>query len=139
MSSSNLDNLAKIGKLTREPPAKDEFLSLVASGRARLGDSRNATLKIESRFDLAYNASHALALAALRRQGFRSRDRYLVFQVLPHTLGLADTVWRVLGHCHTKRNVIEYDGLPFDDARLLDELIAATTKLLEAIDALPPE
>ena len=55
---------------------------------ARLHDAQNTTLALESRFDLAYNAAHALALYALRRQGYRSENRYLVFQVLPHTLGL---------------------------------------------------
>jgi hypothetical protein len=45
---------------------------------------------MESRFDLAYNAAHALCLAALRWHGYRPTNRYIVFQGLPHTLGLAD-------------------------------------------------
>ena len=40
---------------------------------------------IESRFDLAYNPSHALALANLRWHGYRSDIRYIVFQCLQHT------------------------------------------------------
>jgi hypothetical protein len=55
---------------------------------ARLTDAVNVSLAPESRFDLAYNAAHALALAALRRLGYRSENRYLVFQTLPHTAGL---------------------------------------------------
>jgi hypothetical protein len=46
-------------------------------------------LSPEIRFDLAYNAAHALALAALRWNGYRlNNSRYIVFQALPHTLEL---------------------------------------------------
>lgn len=50
--------------------------------------TRNEGLARENRFDLAYNASHALALAALRYNGYRSENRYLVFQALVHTVGM---------------------------------------------------
>ena len=49
---------------------------------------RTEGLSLESRFDLAYNAGHALALAALRFRGYRSESRYLVFQCLQHTIDL---------------------------------------------------
>jgi hypothetical protein len=62
MTSPNLENLAKIGKLKKERVSQTEFDGLVKSGCARLADSRTPSLSIESRFDLAYNASHALAL-----------------------------------------------------------------------------
>jgi len=80
-----LDNLVRIGKLKREPPSRREFDGLLRSGAARLADAANPDLALESRFDLAYNAAHALALAALRRLGYRSQNRYLVFQALAHT------------------------------------------------------
>ena len=66
MISPNLENLAKIGKLKKERVSQTEFDGLVKSGRARLVDAHTPSLSIESRFDLAYNASHALALATLR-------------------------------------------------------------------------
>ena len=78
MDSSNLANLAKIGKLKAEPGHQKEFDGLVRSGRVRLEDARKESLSIESRFDLAYNASNALALAALRWHGYRSDNRYIV-------------------------------------------------------------
>jgi hypothetical protein len=49
-----------------------------------------------SRFDLAYNVAHALVLAALRQAGYRSDNRYLVFQTLSHTIGMEAARWRVL-------------------------------------------
>ena len=72
-----------------------EIRGLLRSGEARLADAANRALSLESRFDLAYNAAHALALAALRLRGYRSENRFLVFQVLPHTLGLPPATWRV--------------------------------------------
>ena len=50
-------------------------MALLRSGDARLNDAANPSLSLESRFDLTYNAAHALALAALRRLGYRSWSR----------------------------------------------------------------
>ena len=75
----------KIGKLKIEAPERAEFDGLVRSGSVRRKDAQNEKLAAESRFDLAYNAAHALGLAALRWHGYRSENRYLVFQCLEHT------------------------------------------------------
>ena len=88
-----LDNLCGPSKpLKAEAPDVNEITGLLRTGVARLNDASNATLAMESRFDLAYNAAHALCLAALRRSGYRPGNRYIVFQVLPHTLGLGPEV-----------------------------------------------
>jgi hypothetical protein len=108
-----------------EPTDAVEFEGLLRSGTARLVDARNASLALESRFDLAYNAARALCLAALRRQGYRARHRYIVFQVLPHTLGLGPEVWRVLDKCHHMRNVAEYEEVHNVDERIVADLVAA--------------
>src|SRR4030067_3399416 len=136
MISPNLENLAKIGKLKKERVSQTEFDGLVKSGRARLADAHTSSLSIESRFDLAYNASHALALAALRWHGYRSENRYLVFQVLEQTLGIAPEVWRVLAKCHEKRNLAEYEGHLEIDNQLLVDLIKGGALLLEKASAL---
>lgn len=134
--SEPLDNLCGPGKqLQAEAPDAQEFAGLVRSGTARLHDARNTSLALESRFDLAYNAAHALSLAALRRLGYRANNRYIVFQVLPHTLGLGPEVWRVLDKCHNMRNRGEYEGLLDVDERLVADLIAATQAVVEALPA----
>lgn len=138
MDSSNLENLVKIGKLKREPCTQKEFDGLLRSGRTRLDDSRTASLSPESRFDLAYNASHALALAALRWHGYRSDNRYIVFQCLPHTLGLGPEVWRVLALCHERRNRAEYEGILDLDRQLEADLEQAAELLLKRVSALGP-
>src|SRR5574340_633588 len=136
MSSSPLDNLVRIGKLKAEPPAQAEFDGLVRSGLVRLRDAENAALSLESRFDLAYNAAHALSLAALRWHGYRSGNRYIVFQVLPHTLGLGPEVWRVLAKCHEVRNLGEYEGDLNVDERLVTDLIVACKAVAAALEKL---
>jgi hypothetical protein len=70
---SPFDNLCGPGKpLKAEPPDAKEFAGLKRSGHARLQDALNTSLSLEGRFDLAYNAAHALCLAALRWNGYRS-------------------------------------------------------------------
>lgn len=138
MALQNLENLVRIGKLKSEPPAQVEFDGLVSSARIRLNDARNTSIAVESRFDLAYNAAHALSLAALRWNGYRSDNRYLVFQALEHTLKLDAADWRLLAHCHQRRNVIEYEGALIEDPRLLAELIEVASRLLAAVAGLAP-
>lgn len=129
-----LENLCGPGKpLKREAPDANEIAGLLRTGVARLRDAQNATLAPESRFDLAYNAAHALCLAALRRAGYRAGHRYVVFQVLPHTLGLGSEVWRVLDKAHNARNLGEYEGMSDVDERLVTDLIDAAKVVAHAI------
>ncbi len=133
MTSAELENLVRIGQLKREAPASAEIEGLVRSGEARLADAGNGALSLESRFDLAYNAAHSLALAALRLRGYRPTNRFLVFQLLPHTLGLPAAIGRVLSKCHETRNVAEYEGALDVDERLVDDLLDAARAVSSAL------
>jgi hypothetical protein len=131
---SELENLCGPGKpLTREASDANEIEGLIQSGRLRLIDSKNEALSLESRFDLAYNAAHALSLAALRKAGYRSSNRYIVFQLLQHTLELGPEVWRVLSRCHDIRNRAEYGGEFAGNEGLLRDLINAADRVLQAL------
>jgi hypothetical protein len=138
MTSQNLENLVKTSSLKSEPASQGEFNGLLRSAKARLTDAGNASLAVESRFDLAYNASHALALAALRWHGYRSDNRYIVFQCLQHTLDVKPDVWRVLAQCHQRRNVAEYEGHLEVSDQLLAELISAANLLQKKVEAMAP-
>ena len=133
-----LDNLVRIGQLKAEPPAQTELDGLIRSGQLRLSDAANVSLNLESRFDLAYNAAHALSLAALRWHGYRSENRYQVFQCLPHTLGLDAAQWRVLDQAHRKRNLAEYEGDLDVDEALVEALIRAAQAVGKGVIALGP-
>ncbi len=135
--SSRLANLAlNNGPLTAEPPDRDEFNGLKKSGLARLHDAAISTLSLASRFDLAYNAAHALCLAALRNHGYRAKQRYIVFQVVPDTLGLGPEVWRILARAHDLRNLGEYEGDSNVDERFVAELVIAAQAVAVAIEKL---
>lgn len=136
--NSPLDNLCGPNKpLAPEPPDAAEFAGLKRSGLARLMDAGNTSLSLEGRFDLAYNAAHALSLATLRWHGYRAGNRYIVFQVLPHTLGLGPEVWRVLAKCHEVRNLGEYEGDMNVGGRLVTDLINTAQAVAAALEKLP--
>lgn len=138
MTSQNLENLVKTGSLKAEPANQKEFNGLLRSATARLADARNGSLAIESRFDLAYNASHALALAALRWHGYRSDNRYIVFQCLQHTLNIKPEIWRVLDQCHKRRNLAEYEGHLEVSDQLIKELVSAADLLQKNVEVMGP-
>ena len=136
MTSPNLENRVKVGKLKKERVSQTEFDGLVKSGRARLADAHTTSLSLESRFDLAYNATHALALAALRWHGYRSESRYRVFQCLEQTLGMGPDHWRVFALCHGRRNVAEYQGHLEVEEKLVSDLMRMTEILSQRVSAL---
>lgn len=129
-SKENLENLIRTGGLKAEPPDRKECEGLLNSAVDRLKDAHSPTLSFASRFDLTYNAAHALALTAMRLQGYRSDRRYLVFQCLSHTLDIGTTHVRLFALCHERRNLAEYEGYMDIDEQLLSELLSATDALL---------
>ena len=131
-----LNNLARIGTIHSEPPDSRELRGLVASARDRLKDVNHNRLSDAGQFDLAYNAAHALALAALRYHGFRSDNRYQVFQCLVHTVGLSAARTQLFAQCHHRRNIAEYEGHLDIPSALLNEFTQAANELLQVVEEL---
>ena len=136
MTLEALDNLVRIGQLKEEPPDQREFDGMLVAGRRALKDAQVPGLSDEGRFSLAYQAGHALALAALRWHGYRSESRYIVFQCLQHTLGLDATKWRILDLCHRQRNLAEYEGHLEIPAQLIEGLIETVGEILPLVESL---
>ena len=135
---SQLENLVKINKIHPEPPDQEEINGMISAAARSLSDVDVQGLSQESRFTLAYGAAHALSRAALRWHGYRTDSRYIVFQCLPHTVGLATEKWKVLDLCHQRRNLAEYEGHLEVEPKLLDELIEISNELLETVQNLGP-
>lgn len=129
MSSKPLDNLVKIGQLKTEPPSASEIHGLLQAARAKLKDSRNKSLSLESQFELAYAAAHSFSLAALRSHGYRSENRIQVFQCLIHTTTLSPAQVRILSDAHNKRNLSAYEGEVDVTETLVSSLIEITEEL----------
>lgn len=138
MSLEKLDNLVKINQLKIEPPDQKELDGMVVSAKRRLQDAHVEGLSDEGRFSLAYGAAHAISLAAMRWHGYRSDNRYLVFQCLQQTIGLDKAKWRVLDKCHNVRNLAEYEGHLEISSQLLKELIDITGQLVKLVESLGP-
>jgi hypothetical protein len=132
-----LENLVKVDKLKAEPVDAKEFAGMLRAGNMKLKDAEIEGLSEDSQFSLAYGAAHAFALAALRWHGYRSDNRYLVFQCLPHTLGLENAKWRVLDKCHKVRNLAEYEGHLDVNPQLLKELLSITKDVQSLVTKLP--
>ena len=138
MSKAELDNLVRIQRLKTEPPTRNEYLGMVTAARSRLKDAQNENLDPDSRFDLAYGAAHRLALAALRREGYRSENRITVFQTLVHTLGTGAADVQIFLKAHNERNLAEYQGRMEIDEELLADLIRCTKAIEAAVSKLEP-
>jgi hypothetical protein len=138
MSKEELDNLVRINRLKVEPGSRSEFAGMVKSARTRLADAQNASLDPDSQFDLAYGAAHRLALAALRRRGYRSENRITVFQTIVHTLGSDNADVQIFLKAHNELNLAEYEGRMEIDERLLADLIRCTKRLETAVGKLDP-
>jgi hypothetical protein len=139
MGKQELENLAKAGQLKAEPPTRAEFDGMINGAKKRLADAQNEDLAAESRFDLVYGAAHGFALAALRQKGYRSENRFTVFQALTHTVeGLDPLAIRIFAKGHSERNLAEYEGRTEVDGRLLAEMIRYTIELQKAVLALKP-
>jgi hypothetical protein len=111
VSKPELDNLVKIKRLKAEAPSRAEYARMLDSASKRLVDAQNEDLDADSQFDLAYGAAHRFALAALRREGYRSdNNRLTVFQTLVHTVGTANADLQVFLRAHSERNLAEYEG-----------------------------
>jgi hypothetical protein len=137
MSKPELDNLVKIKRLKAEAPSRAEYTRMLDSASKRLVDAQNADLDADSQFDLAYGAAHRFALAALRREGYRSdNNRLTVFQTLAHTVGTTNADLQVFLRAHAERNLAEYEGRTEIDAGLLTELVRCTKELESKVSKL---
>ena len=129
--SAALDNLVATGQLKREPTSREEIAAFLEAADLSLADAQVAALSTTGRFKHAYDAAHALALAALRARGLRPDrglgHRAIVFQSLAHTIDAEPRLWSTLDRYHTKRNRSEYGGLvKVSDAEARDLLALAT-------------
>lgn len=130
MSNDQLKNLVKTNQLEIETADDDEIETLIASGGNKLDDAQNDDNSIDSRFGLAYSAAHALSSAALRRNGYRAKNRHMVFQCLTHTSELEKEHVRILIDAHGKRNKSEYEGAYIPDEALVKSVINVAKILL---------
>lgn len=136
MATDQLANLARIGQLKIEARNPAEVSRMLRLAKTRLADAQLAGVSVDGRFSSCYGAGHAAALAALRWHGYRSENRFTVFQCLPHTLGWPAHRWRVLDAAHQKRNLAEYEGYLDIQESMVLELLALVRELITDVEKL---
>ena len=136
MPHEALVNLHRIGQLKSESYDAREFDRLLKMARSRLTDAQIENLSNEGRFTSAYSAAHAAALAALRWHGYRSENRFMVFQCLAHTLGWPAHKWRILDAAHQKRNLAEYEGFWDIEESVIAEICSLLPELIADVQNL---
>lgn len=132
-----LEESVHAGRLKREPASANEIQGFLAHADRALADAAVPGVSSTGRFEFAYTAAHALALAALRmrdlRPGAGPGHRAIVFLSLPQTAGAPETLASSLNRYHTKRNKSEYgDWAAVSDAEA-DDLLALALRLQGAV------
>jgi hypothetical protein len=136
LSLPALDNLVRIGQLKAEPRNERELERMLDMARIRLADAALEGSSEPGRFLAAYAAAHSAALAALRWHGYRSENRYIVFQCLEHTLKWPAARWRTLAEAHRKRNLAEYEGFIEIEQSAIVELRKLAEALVKEVEVL---
>jgi hypothetical protein len=130
VSIAALDNLVKIRQLATEPRNETEIRRLLHMAQTHLTDAQQTSVSVEGRYLSAYAAAHSAGLAVLRHHGYRSENRYIVFQSLTHTLDWPAERWRLLDAAHRARNLAEYEGFMEVEQSQVTALIAVVALLL---------
>ena len=138
MGKQEFDNLVKIKRLKSEPPTHSEYTGMAGvrtQAPCRCAERRPGPRQpIRSRLC----AAHRLALAALRREAYRSEGRITVFQTLVHTLGTDRAHIQTFLKAHNERNLAEYQGRVEIDPKLLADLVRSTKALETEVSKLAP-
>jgi hypothetical protein len=115
MTSTHLDNLAKVGSLDPVPVSEDLIHRIATHARTQLQDSGIEQASNETRFDCAYNAIRAVADIGLLRKGYRPSTKkpghhQISIQSLGHTLNVDVETIRLLDVLRRQRSGSNYDG-----------------------------
>ena len=134
MSIAALVNLVKIWQLAVEPRNEHEIHRLLHMAQTHLADAQQPSVSVEGRYLSAYAAGHSAGLAVLRHHGYRSENRYIVFQSLTHTLGWPAERWRLLDAAHRARNLAEYERFMEVELSQVTALISVVSMLLSGVE-----
>lgn len=108
-----LDNMVGRG-LEKAGADKREISRYVQKIRRKVEDSRNKTIHLDNRFDIAFEALLQIAVAALRANGYRTSSaaghQQLAIQLLPKSIGVASAEIRTLDEYRKKRSIGLYEA-----------------------------
>lgn len=133
-----LDNLVGRG-LEKAAADRDELSRYLERIARKLADSRQGSISLDSRFDLAFEALLQIALAALRANGYRTTSaaghQQLAIQALPKSLGLDAQRVRALEEFRKKRSAGLYLAEFEPSAAEVEALVRAVERLQKDLAA----
>lgn len=127
-----LENLIGRG-LQPEPGSKDEIRRFLVKIETKYADAKEASISLDSRFDIAYEALLQIGLAALRANDLRPDSRgghhMLALQTLNVSIDYPKEKIRLLDEFRRQRAVGLYDGSFVPTQAELDELLLTVGEL----------
>jgi uncharacterized protein (UPF0332 family) len=132
----SLHDWTKNGWLIEHETSRQEILHLLKLAQRDLIDCQNASVSLDWRFNIAYNAALQCANAALAAAGFRaSKDshHYRVINSLEHTIRADGKLISSFDSFRKKRNTSEYDRAGAVSENELEDMIALAKYLYEAV------
>lgn len=135
------NNLIKIGSLKESDRDEDELQQYVNIGTGMLKDAVNVTLTPHSRYMLAYDGIHSLAMAVLLHFGTRPGNglghRSVAFEKLADELKLDIGLRKIIKDAHDRRNETTYrSALPPLSHKDAENVITALSTVLPKAIAL---
>lgn len=135
------NNLIKINSLKESDRDEDELQQYINVGTDLLRDAQNAALSPYSRYMLAYDGIHSLAMAVLLHYGTRPGNdkghRSIAFEKLIDELKIDLGLRKIIKDAHDRRNETTYrSALPPISHKDAENVIAALRMVLPKTIAL---
>lgn len=141
MRPIELDNLAKKGYFKEAIRDQAELDQMFKVAQDQLKDSRNASINAHSRYMMAYEGLHSLAMMCLLHYELRPSDqaghRTLALQKFCEILNLGGGMMKIVTDTHTRRNEATYRSaippLTHKDAEMVIKVLEKSLPLAESL------
>lgn len=135
------NNLIKIAQLKECDRDEEEIRQIIVVAHGALADANNKTLSAHSRYNIAYEAIHGLAVAILlhygTRPGTEKGHRSVAIEKLSDVLQLEVGLRQVIKHAHDRRNEVTYrSALPPITTKDAESVITALYVVLPKVTKL---
>ena len=139
--AEQLANLKERGILAAHDAPIEEIQQHMLIAKEHLADAKRKDNSLVTRFSVAYAAGHALLVAAIKMNGFRTTSekghRAILYQILDVLLPGAAGAQEPLLRANNTRNKAEYDGDAVDVTQgQVDDVIDAVKNVSEEVEHL---
>ncbi|MGE4242412.1 hypothetical protein [Ramlibacter sp.] len=139
MSSTNFQNLEKLGKLKPHEPRLHDVESSLRVGKEELQDAKRTANSLTTRYKAANDAAHGFLLIALMARGYRTTSdpghRQVLYELLPVLVPGATAAKDSLDRAARTRNRLIYEGSEIDISEgMIEDVIDGAENVLEEVE-----